>query len=96
MDYNNVRKHYFKSMLNIDNYENKKFPIDTPEPIEAIKFRMEQLGYTQKDLVKFIVSKSKVSEILNRKRKSSLPVIRNLNENLYIPADILIKDYNVE
>lgn len=49
----------------IDNYENKKFPIDTPEPIEAIKFRMEQLGYSQKDLVKFIGSKSKVSEIVN-------------------------------
>jgi HTH-type transcriptional regulator/antitoxin HigA len=79
-----------------DNFENKKFPIDTPEPIEAIKFRMEQLGYSQKDLVKFIGSKSKVSEILNRKRKLSLPVIRNLSDNLYIPADILIKDYKVE
>jgi len=80
----------------IDNFENKKFPIEVPDPIEAIKFRMEQLGYTRKNLIEFVGSKSKVSEILNRKRKLSLPVIRNLSENLYIPADILIKDYKVE
>lgn len=54
--------------LLIDNYEKEKFPIDLPDPIEAIKFRMEQLGYSQKDLTEVIGLKSRVSEILNRKR----------------------------
>jgi HTH-type transcriptional regulator/antitoxin HigA len=80
----------------IDNYEDKYFSIDLPDPVEAIKFRMEQIGYTQKDLVGVIGAKSKVSEILNRKRKLSLPVIRKLNHTLNIPSDILIKEYSVK
>jgi len=82
--------------LLIDDYENKKYKIDTPDPIEAIKFRMEQSGYTQKDLVKIVGLKSKVSEILNRKRKLSLNIIRKLNKELDIPSDILIKEYEVK
>ena len=79
--------------LLIDNYEKDKFPIDLPDPIEAIKFRMEQLGYKQKDLAGVMGLKSRVSEILNRKRKLTLEMIRKLNEVLGIPTEILVKDY---
>lgn len=79
--------------LLIDNFEKVKFPIDLPDPIEAIKFRMEQLGYTQKDLTKVIGLKSRVSEILSKKRKLTLDMIRKLNEVLGIPTDVLIRDY---
>ena len=60
----------------IDKYENEKFPIDLPDPIEAIKFRMEQMGYNQNDLANIVGLKSRASEILNRKRKLSLEMIR--------------------
>jgi HTH-type transcriptional regulator / antitoxin HigA len=80
------------SML-IDNYEMEKYAIDLPDPIEAIKFRMEQLGYKQKDLAEVIGLKSRVSEILNRKRKLTLEMIRKLNEVLGIPTEVLIKEY---
>ncbi len=79
--------------LLIDKYENENFPIDYPDPIEAIKFRMEQLGYTQADLAKVVGLKSRASEILNRKRKLSLEMIRKLHENLKIPTDVLIQAY---
>ena len=79
--------------LLIDNYEKDKFPIDLPDPIEAIKFRMEQLGYKQKDLAEVMGLKSRVSEILNRKRKLTLDMIRTLNEVLGIPTSVLVKDY---
>ncbi len=62
--------------LLIDNYEKEKFPVDLPDPIAAIKFRMEQLGYNQKDLTDVIGLKSRVSEILNKKRKLTLDMIR--------------------
>src|SRR5690606_33261301 len=68
----------------IDQYENEHFPIGLPDPVEAIKFRMEQLGYNQKDLAKIIGLKSRASEILNRKRKLSLEMIRQLHERLNI------------
>ena len=77
----------------IDQYENEKFPIDLPDPIEAIKFRMEQMGYTQKDLAKIIGFKSRASEILNRKRKLSLEMIRQLHTTLNIPTDVLFQIY---
>jgi len=77
----------------IDNYEKQHFPIDLPDPIEAIKFRMEQLGYKQKDLVAIIGFKSRVSEILNKKRKLSVEMIRRLSQKLNIPSEILIQDY---
>ena len=77
----------------IDKYESTHYPIDFPDPIEAIKFRMEQLGYNQADLVKVIGFKSRVSEIMNRKRKLSLDMIRKLNSSLSIPTDVLIREY---
>ncbi len=77
----------------IEKYENEKFPIEMPDPIEAIKFRMEQMGMKQKDLVKLIGFKSRVSEIMNRKRKLTLDMIRELNTTLHIPTEVLIQDY---
>jgi HTH-type transcriptional regulator / antitoxin HigA len=79
--------------LLIDNYEKEHEPIESPDPIEAIKFRMEQMGYKQKDLADIIGYKGRVSEILNKKRKLTLEMIRNLNEKLNIPLDALIKAY---
>lgn len=77
----------------IDNYENEYFPIGFPDPIEAIKFRMEQMGYKQSDLAKVVGLKSRASEILNRKRKLSLDMIRQLHESFKIPTDVLIQAY---
>ena len=77
----------------IENYENEKFLIDFPDPIEAIKFRMEQLGYNQTDLANIVGLKSRASEILNRKRKLSLEMIRQIHSSLNIPTEVLIQDY---
>jgi HTH-type transcriptional regulator / antitoxin HigA len=77
----------------IDQYENEHFPIGLPDPIEAIKFRMEQLGYTQTDLAKIVGLKSRASEILSKKRKLSLDMIRQLHDKLNIPTDVLIQAY---
>ena len=77
----------------IDKYENEHFPIEMPDPIEAIKFRMEQMGMKQKDLAEVFGFKSRVSEILNKKRKLTLEMVRNLNTKLHIPTDVLIQDY---
>ena len=80
--------------LLVGHYEESKFPMDKPDPIEAIKFRMEQQGLTQSDMTRFMGSASKVSEVLNYKRRLSLSMIRRLHEGLGIPADILIQDVN--
>ena len=77
----------------IDRFENEIFPIGMPDPIEAIKFRMEQMGMKQKDLAEVVGFKSRVSEILNRKRKLTLDMIRKLNSTLHIPTEVLIQDY---
>ena len=77
----------------IDQYENENFRIDLPDPIEAIKLRMEQMGYNQNDLAKIVGYKSRASEILNRKRKLSLEMIRQLHNGLNIPTDVLIQTY---
>jgi HTH-type transcriptional regulator/antitoxin HigA len=77
----------------VDQYENEHFPIGLPDPIEAIKFRMEQMGYNQNDLAKIVGLKSRASEILNKKRKLSLEMIRQLHERLNIPTDVLIQTY---
>ena len=77
----------------IDKYENERFPIGFPDPIEAIKFRMEQMGYNQADLAKVVGLKSRASEILSKKRKLSLDMIRQLHERLNIPTDVLIQSY---
>lgn len=79
--------------LLIENYEKEHFPIEAPDPIEAIKFRMEQMGYKQKDLANIIGYKGRVSEVLNRKRKLTLEMIRKLHETLQIPTDVLLQEY---
>lgn len=77
----------------VDNYERTYFPIDLPDPIEAIKFRMEQLNYSNNDLSKIIGFKGRVSEILNRKRKLSINMIRKLHKAMHIPTDVLVQEY---
>lgn len=77
----------------IDQYEQLNYPIDLPDPIEAIKFRMEQMGYTQNDFARIIGHKSRASEILNRKRKLSLNMIRNIHDKMNIPTEVLIQAY---
>ena len=79
--------------LLIEEYENIHYPISPPDPIEAIKFRMEQLGLKQKDLGEIIGLKSRASEILNKKRKLTLKMIRTLSQKLNIPTEVLIKKY---
>ena len=74
----------------VEAYEAKHFPIDAPDPIEAIRFRMEQGGLTVKDLVPSIGQPNRVYEVLNRKRGLTLEMIRNLHRNLGIPAETLI------
>jgi HTH-type transcriptional regulator / antitoxin HigA len=77
----------------VDNYENENFPVGFPDPVEAIKFRMEQLGYNQSDLANVVGMKSRASEILNRKRKLSLAMIRQIHDRLNIPTEVLIQAY---
>ena len=77
----------------IEKYEQDHYAIDYPDPIEAIKFRMEQLGYTQNDLARVVGLKSRASEILNRKRKLSLEMIRQIHQSFGIPTDVLIQAY---
>ncbi len=76
----------------IERYEEVHFPIDMPDPVEAIKFRMEQSGLSQKDLVPYLGSRSKVSEVLSGKRELTLAMIRSLNKHVGIPADVLIRE----
>ena len=78
--------------LLIEKYEDEYYPIDGPDPIEAIKFRMEQMDMDKNDLAKVIGYKSRVSEIFSRKRKLSLKMIRNLHEKLNILYESLITD----
>ncbi|AMO58253.1 putative transcription regulator with HTH domain-containing protein [Endozoicomonas montiporae CL-33] len=78
--------------LLIEKYETEQFPTDLPDPIEAIRFRMDQQGLTQKDMKPYFGSASKVSEVLNGKRDLSLTMIRKLHDGLGIPADVLIQE----
>jgi HTH-type transcriptional regulator/antitoxin HigA len=75
----------------IDAYEDEHYPIDPPEPIEAIKFRMEQQGLSRKDLEGIIGTRTRIAEVLNGRRSLSINMIRRLNQTLGIPADILIR-----
>lgn len=77
----------------INKYEEDNFPIGLPDPIEAIKFRMEQMGYNQVDLAKVVGLKSRASEILNKKRKLTLEMVRQLHRKLNIPSEVLIQPY---
>lgn len=78
----------------VAHYEAKVFPIDLPDPIDAIRFRMEQEGLSSRDLIPIIGSRSKVSEVLSGKRNLSLKMIRALHEHLKIPAEVLLKEPN--
>lgn len=75
----------------IDVYENEHYPMDPPDPIEAIKFRMEQQGLTRRDLEEIIGTRTRIAEVLNRKRGLSITMIRRLHERLGISADVLIR-----
>ena len=77
----------------IEKYEDEYYPIEAPDPIEAIKFRMEQMGMSKKELAQILGYSSRVSEIFNRKRKLTLRMIRNLHEKLNIPYKSLITKY---
>lgn len=81
--------------LLIENYENEYYPIDLPDPIEAIKIRMEELNMRQKDLVGIIGGKSRVSEILNKKKKLTVEMIRELERLLQISASVLVNNYEL-
>ena len=76
--------------LLVDAYESKYYPISPPNPIDAIKFRMEQSGLTRGDLEPYLGSKSRVSEILNHKRNLSIQMIKKLHTGLHIPLESLI------
>ena len=80
----------------IDAYENEHHPIDPPDPIEAIKFRMEQQGLTRKDLEAIIGTRTRVAEILNRRRGLSITMIRRLHDKLGISAEVLIRPSRVD
>tara|TARA_R100000935_G_C2785354_1_gene143504 strand:- start:122 stop:490 length:369 start_codon:yes stop_codon:yes gene_type:complete len=82
------------SML-IDNFENEHYPIEAPDPIEAIKIRMEEMNLKQKDLVGVIGGKSSVSEILNKKKRLTVDMIRELERILHISASVLVNNYNI-
>jgi HTH-type transcriptional regulator/antitoxin HigA len=75
----------------IDAYEAEHFPIDPPDPVEAIKFRMEQQGLSRRDLEELIGTRTRIAEVLNRKRGLSINMIRRLHERLGIPAEVLIR-----
>jgi len=81
--------------LMIDDYEKKNYPIEAPDPIEAIKIRMEEMQLKQIDLVNEIGGKSRVSEILNRKRKLTVEMIRKLTTRLNLSPGLLINDYKL-
>jgi HTH-type transcriptional regulator/antitoxin HigA len=82
------------SML-IENYENVHFPIETPDPIEAIRIRMEEMDMKQKDLVGIIGGKSRVSEVLHKKKKLTIEMVRKLSQKLNLPASLLVSNYEL-
>lgn len=79
--------------LLIDNYENQFHSIEAPDPIEAIKIRMEEMNLKQKDLIGIIGGKGRVSEILNKKKKLTVEMIRELERLLHISASVLVSNY---
>lgn len=81
--------------LLIDEYENKYYPIEAPDPIEAIRIRMEEMQLKQKDLAEELGGKNRASEILNRKRKLTVDMIRRLADKLKLSASLLIQDYTL-
>ena len=81
--------------LLIENYENEHYPIEAPDPIEAIKIRMEELNMRQQDLVGILGGKSRVSEILNKKKRLTVDMIRELEKTLDISASVLVNSYQL-
>ena len=81
--------------LLIENYENQHYPIEAPDPIEAIKIRMDEMNLKQKDLVGIIGGKSRVSEILNKKKRLTVDMIRELEQVLHISASVLVNNYEL-
>ena len=81
--------------LLVDEYEKKHYPIEAPDPIEAIKIRMEEMHLKQIDLAAEIGGKNRVSEVLNRKRKLTVDMIRNLTKRLNLSPELLIRDYQL-
>lgn len=79
----------------VDAYEERRWPIEAPDPVEAILFAMEQRGYTRKDLEGALGSRQRVSEILNRKRRLTMDMVWNLHDQLRIPAGSLVKPYDL-
>ena len=79
-------------LLVVETYEDKTYPIDLPDPIEALRFRMEQEGLKPKDLILYIGSKSKVSEVLSGQRPLSLTMIRKLVTGLHLPAEVALRE----
>jgi HTH-type transcriptional regulator/antitoxin HigA len=82
--------------LLIDNYEKHYHPIDAPDPIEAIKIRMEEMNIKQADLIPVLGGKNRVSEILNRRRRLTLGMIRGLSDYLNLSVYVLIKEYQLD
>jgi HTH-type transcriptional regulator/antitoxin HigA len=82
--------------LLIEKYEDEHYPIDCPDPVEAIKFRMEQQGLSARDMIPYLGSQSKVSEVLNHKRPLSLAMIHALSQGLGIPAEVLVRRSDTE
>ena len=80
----------------VESYEDKHYPIGLPDPISAIEFRMDQAGLTQRDLIPYIGSRSKVSEVLSGKRDLTMSMARALHEHLGIPADVLLQKPGAE
>jgi HTH-type transcriptional regulator/antitoxin HigA len=80
----------------VERFEEENFPIDFPDPIDAIKVRMEDMGLEPKDLVEAIGDKGTVSKVLSRKIQLSLRMIRNLSKMLHLPADVLIQEPKLE
>lgn len=76
----------------VETYEKKHYPIADPDPIEAIKFRMDQMGLKPNDLAKFLGGRNRVSEVLNRKRPLSVSMMRSLYQNLHVPAESLLAE----
>ena len=81
--------------LMVDDYENKHYLIEDPDPIEAIKIRMEEMQLKQVDLIPEIGGESRVSEVLNRKRRLTVDMIRKLATRLHLSSNLLIKDYQL-
>jgi HTH-type transcriptional regulator/antitoxin HigA len=80
----------------VDTYEAARWPIEAPDPVEAIKSRMEQNGYSQSDLGRLLGSRPRASEVLARKRKLTVEMIHKLTNEWHIPAEVLIKPYRME